>query len=75
MDKEAFIKWHESRMADLNYPPAIVAELRRARGKWLKSVKQLQTLAWTRDRRSKLISTTLSYGLLLNCNKCEELKM
>lgn len=33
--KEVLRDWHEMRMRELSYPPAVQAELRGAREKWL----------------------------------------
>lgn len=32
---DGFIDWHEKRLKELNYPPEVVKELRRARERWL----------------------------------------
>ncbi|BAH72943.1 hypothetical protein [Ralstonia phage phiRSL1] len=34
-----FKEWHERRMAELQYPPALVAELRRTRDRWIPAAK------------------------------------
>lgn len=36
--KDDMTEWHEKRMAELQYPPAIVEELRNARIRWLGSI-------------------------------------
>lgn len=33
--KQVLWDWHEARMRELNYPPAVQAELRGARERWL----------------------------------------
>jgi hypothetical protein len=35
---ESFRKWHETRLAELNYPPRIVEKLRADREKWFQGV-------------------------------------
>ena len=37
--KAEFIIWHEARLDECGYPPALRAELRRSRDKWLATVK------------------------------------
>lgn len=39
-EKQEYIDWHEKRMKDLAYPEEVIAELRKARKKFLDKIRR-----------------------------------